>query len=282
MNSIPDPSLLLFVPADRPERLAGALASGADAVIVDLEDAVAVERKSTARQQLCAGFKTAPATSTPVFVRINAIGTPWHSDDLIAVHGLLNNGHITGIMLPKTEAADYITAVRSTLDPATPEILALIETAAGLANAQAIAHAADRIAFGSIDFAADIGCDHSREALLFARMQLVIAARAAKRSAPIDGVTRSTRNENEIEADSRYGASLGLKAKLLIHPAQIAPARRGLMPTQSEVAWADRVLAGSKDGSAVSIDGQMVDVPVIARARQIRNDHDRQSNRQTS
>jgi citrate lyase subunit beta/citryl-CoA lyase len=274
-----NPSLLLFVPADRPERYAGAAASGADAVIVDLEDAVAPDRKPMARASLCEALNAAPVASPPVFVRINAIDTSWHSDDLTAVSSLLRVGQIAGIMLPKTESAHDIETIRTALGAA-PPIIALIETAAGLANAHEIARAADRIAFGSIDFAADICCDHTREALLFARSQLVIAARVARQAAPIDGVTRSIRDENKIEADARYGASLGLKAKLLIHPAQIAPARRGLAPTQTELAWADRILAASGEGGAVSLDGQMVDAPVIARAHQIRNDHDRHSNRQ--
>lgn len=278
---MPDPSLLLFVPADRPERYAGAVASGADAVIIDLEDAVAPDRKSMARASLCEALNAAPAAPTPVLVRINAIGALWHADDLTAVSGLLDGGRIAGIMLPKTETVDNIATIRAALGPRAT-IIALIETALGIANAQEIARAADRIAFGSIDFAADIGCDHTREALLFARSQLVIAARVAGKAAPIDGVTRSTRNEDEIETDTRYGASLGLKAKLLIHPAQIAPARRGLAPTQAEIDWADRIVANSGDGSAVTVDGQMVDAPVIARARQIRNHHDRHSNRQIS
>jgi len=274
------PSLFLFVPADRPERYDGAAASGADAVIIDLEDAVAPDRKPSARTSLCAELVSPPVTSTPVLVRINSIGTPWHLDDLKAVSSLLHAGRIAGIMLPKTETANDIESIRADLDPKAT-VIALIETAIGLAHAEEIARATNRIAFGSIDFAADIGCDHPCDALLFARSQLVVAARVAKQHAPIDGVTRSIRDENKIEADARYGASLGLKAKLLIHPAQIAPARRGLAPTQTEVAWADRILAASGDGGAVSLDGQMVDAPVIARARQIRNDHDRQSNRQT-
>ena len=155
------------------------------------------------------------------------------------------------------------------------------ERYAGLARVEEIARAADRIAFGSIDFAADIRCDQAREALLFARARRVVAARVARQAAPIDGVTRSIRDEDEIQADARYGASLGLKAKLLIHPAQIAPARRGLAPTQTEIVWAERILSDCGDGGAVSLDGQMVDAPVIARARQIRNDHEQQSNRQT-
>ena len=274
------PSLFLFVPADRPERYSGAAASGADAVIIDLEDAVAPDRKPTARASLCEALNSTPASATPLFVRINSITTTWHADDMAAISRLLSSGQLAGLMLPKTETANDIETIRTALDPGTV-IIALIETAVGLAHAEEIARAAHRIAFGSIDFAADTGCDHSREALLFARSRLVIAARVARKHAPIDGVTRSVRNEDEIEADARYGASLGLKAKLLIHPAQIAPARRGLAPTQAEIAWAEQILAGSGNGGAVSLDGQMVDAPVIARARQIRNDHDRQSNRQT-
>lgn len=272
-------SLFLFVPADRPERYAGAAASGADAVIIDLEDAVGPDRKPFARASLCDALNSAPVTATPIFVRINGIGTLWHRDDLAAVANLLKNGRLAGIMLPKSETANDIETIRAALDPATV-IIVLIETAIGLANVEEIARAADRVAFGSIDFAADIGCDHTREALLFPRTQLVIAARVARQHAPIDGVTRTIRDENKIEADARHGAGLGLKAKLLIHPAQIAPARRGLAPTQTELIWADRILAAIGDGGAVSLDGQMVDAPVIARARQIRNDHDRQSNRQ--
>lgn len=279
MTPIPDtPSLFLFVPADRPERYAGAAASGADIAIIDLEDAVAPDRKISARAMLCEELM--PAMATPVLLRINGIGTPWHADDVIAASSLLQSGRLVGVMLPKAESANDVDSLRAALGPAAM-IIALVESAAGLARAEEIAGAADRIAFGSIDFAADIGCDHSREALLFARSRLIVAARVARRDAPIDGVTRSIRDEDEIEQDARYGARLGLKAKLLIHPAQIAPARRGLAPTPADIAWAERILAGSADGGAVSLDGQMVDAPVIARARQIRNDQDRQSDRQT-
>lgn len=274
-------SLFLFVPADRPERYAGAIQSGADAVIIDLEDAVAPDAKPSARTMLLEALSSAPPATVPMLVRINAVGTPWHGDDLATVSGLLQAGRLAGIVLPKAEAAEDIRAVRPGLAPGTA-VVALIETAAGLVFADDIASAADRIAFGSIDFAADIGCAHSREALLFARSRLVVAARFAGKAAPIDGVTGSIRDETEIEDDARYGASLGLKGKLLIHPAQIVPARRGLAPTGAELAWSERILAGMGDGRAISIDGQMVDAPVIARARQIRNDHDRVSSRQAS
>ena len=280
MNSmIGTQSLFLFVPADRPDRYAGALASGADAVIIDLEDAVAPDQKPPACTMLFENLGSNPKTATPPFVRVNAIGTPWHADDLTEVGGLLHAGKLAGIVLPKAETARDIEAIRTAL-PAGAVVIALIETAIGLGAAEDIARAADRIAFGSIDFAADIGCAHSREALLLARSSLVIAARIAGKPAPVDGVTRSIHEADDIESDARYGASLGLKGKLLIHPAQIGPARHGLAPTEAELVWAERILTGIGDGSAVSIDGQMVDAPVIARARQIRNDHDRQSNRQ--
>jgi citrate lyase subunit beta / citryl-CoA lyase len=274
------PSLLLFVPANRPERYAGALGSGADAVIIDLEDAVAPDGKSPARAMMCEALMSAPPAHIPLLGRINAVGTPWHDDDLAAVSELFRGDRLAGIMLPKAEAVQDIRSIRDKLAPEAA-IIALIETATGLDRAPDIAGAADRIAFGSIDFAADIGCDHSREALLLARSLLVMAARVAGKPAPIDGVTVSIRNESEIEQDARHGASLGLKAKLLIHPAQITPARRGLAPTETELVWAERMLAGIGDGSAVTIDGQMVDAPVIARARRIRDDHQRTLNRQT-
>lgn len=274
------PSLLLFVPANRPERYAGALGSGADAVIIDLEDAVVPDTKSSARALMRDALRSAPPALIPLLVRINAVGTPWHNDDLETVNDLLPTGRLAGVMLPKAETAQDIRTLRDRLAQGAT-ILALIETATGLDRAQEIARAADRIAFGSIDFAADIGCDHSREALLLARSHLAVSARAARKASPIDGITRSIHDENEIEADARYGANLGLKAKLLIHPAQIAPARRGLAPTERELVWAERILAGIGDGNALTIDGQMVDAPVIARARQIRDDHERTLNRQT-
>ena len=277
---IDNQSLFLFVPADRPDRYGGAAASGADAVIIDLEDAVAPGRKLSARAALCEHLCTITAATTPVYARINAIGTAWHEGDLAAVDGLLDDGKLAGIVLPKAESAKDIASIRAALGAGTV-VIALVETAAGLAVVEDIARAADRIAFGSIDFAADIGCAHSREALLFARSRLVIAARIAGKPAPVDGVTGAIYQADEIESDARHGASLGLKGKLLIHPAQIGPARRGLAPTDAELAWAERMLASSGDGSAVSINGQMVDAPVIARARQIRNDHERQFNRQT-
>jgi citrate lyase subunit beta/citryl-CoA lyase len=270
ISRIDSQSLFLFVPADRPERFAKAMAAGADAVIIDLEDAVAPSDKAAARQGLVSAF-TGGGTC-PVFIRINAIGTDWHQSDLDAVAEL----DVCGVLLPKADTADTVNAVRGALGG--KSVIAIVETAAGLAAVNDIAAASDRLAFGSIDFAADLGCAHSRDALLLARSRIVLAARLAGQFAPIDGVTQAIRDEKEIEDDARYGVSLGFGGKLLIHPAQIAPARRGMAPSEQDLAWAMKVVAASPDGAAAVVDGGMVDAPVLARARQIIAAHDKYAN----
>lgn len=264
-----DHALFLFVPGDRPERFAKAVAAGADAVIIDLEDAVSASAKESARQGL---VDASPAinSASPVFVRINAFGTPWHDADLAAVAALA----IDGIVLPKAERVTDVAAVRALLGDGM-HIIAIIESARGLAAVDEMAGAADRLAFGSVDFATDLGSAHSRDALVLARSRIVLAARLAGRPAPIDGVTLSIKDRQEIEDDARYGASLGFGGKLLIHPNQIVPARKGLAPSVEEADWASRVVASAEDGAARAIDGAMVDAPVLARARQILRSHQR-------
>ena len=136
--------------------------------------------------------------------------------------------------------------------------------------ARRIAGAGARLAFGSIDFAADIGCAHVREALLSARSELVLASRLAGRAAPLDGVTTSINDPDLVRGDAAHAAMLGFGGKLLIHPAQVEPARAGFRPTPDELAWAERVLAAGRDGRATTVDGAMVDAPVRLRAEQVR------------
>lgn len=250
----------LFVPANRPERFAKAAASGADAVILDLEDAVAESDKTSARAQLDARF-----TELPVIVRINAAGTPWFHDDLAAIAG----AGFAAVILPKAERADQVTATVSALN-GTP-LIALIESAQGLANARAIAalDGVERLAFGSVDFCADLGCAHLREVLLPARSELVLASRLAGIAPPLDGVTVSLDDPAVSHDDAAHARALGMSGKLCIHPRQIDPIRRAFAPSDTEVNWARRVMAAG-DG-AVSVDGQMVDAPVRIRAQAILN-----------
>lgn len=248
----------LFVPAHRPERFAKAAAAQPDAVILDLEDAVPAEAKEAARAALNYAF-----ADLPVLVRVNTAGTPWHTADLAAVARL----RPAAVLLPKAEDMDVVSRVADAVGPV--PVVALVETARGLAAARALAThpAVARLAFGSVDYCADLGCAHVPEALLAARSELVLASRLAGLPAPIDGVTTALDDAVAAEEDARGARALGLGGKLAIHPRQIAPIRAGFAPDAAEIAWAERVLA-SGDGAA-SVDGAMVDEPVRIRARAI-------------
>jgi citrate lyase subunit beta / citryl-CoA lyase len=258
MSSVPSPIGFLaplFVPANRPDRYHKAAKSGADGVIIDLEDAVAVEDKDAARATLLAG-------SIPVgsIVRVNAVGTRWHEADVQAAKTLA-----VGIMLPKAESAAHIESVRAVTGNV--PIIALIESAQGLASVREIADHADRLAFGYIDFSADLGCSMERDALLFARAEIVLASRLAQLLPALEGVTPSFDDTALVEDDARYAASMGFGGKLCVHPRQIAPTLAGFRPAQSEIDWAMKI-ANSGDG-AVSLNGMMVDAPVRLRAQRI-------------
>jgi len=252
----------IFVPADHPERYFKAASAGGDAIIIDLEDAVAPENKPAARSALCQPG-VLPA-NVEIFVRVNALSTPWHQDDVMAASGL----NITGLILPKAEHVSDITDLADRLDGR--QIIALIETAAGLAMVREIARApaASRLAFGSIDFCADLGLAHTREALLTARSELVLASRLGGCLPPLDGVTTSLRDASLVEDDARHARALGFGGKLCIHPAQIAPVLQGFAPSENEIAWAERVLEVAEQGVG-AVEGTMVDAPVRTRARQI-------------
>ncbi|WP_185983788.1 HpcH/HpaI aldolase/citrate lyase family protein [Aureimonas mangrovi] len=256
------PFLPLFVPADRPERFAKAAASGADAVFIDLEDAVAAASKASARDALPRSLgASGPAGS--FFVRINAEGTPFFKDDLDAVCGL----DIAGVVVPKVEAPETIIRIRERLGPGRV-VIAIVESAHGLVNARAIAQAADKVAFGSIDFAVSIGAAHRRDVLLPARSEVVLACALAGQPAPIDGVTTAISDAALITDDAAYALALGFGGKMLIHPAQVAPSVKGFAPTPEETREAQRILAAT-GGEAVELDGRMVDVPVVEAARAI-------------
>lgn len=248
----------LFVPADRPDRFEKAARSGADALILDLEDAVAAEAKDTARSNIASDF-----TKHPVIVRINAMNTPWFNADLAAV----SQGNFAAVMVPKAERAEDLADLSDRL-PQTP-IIALIETAVGHANARPIAAIDNvvRLAFGSIDYCADVGCAHERDALLWARTTLVLASKLEGIAPPLDGVTAAIKDAELPHADAQHARSLGMTGKLCIHPAQIEPIKRAFAPTEEEIDWAKRVLAAADGASAV--DGQMVDAPVRLRAAAI-------------
>lgn len=254
---------LLFVPASRPERFHKALGSGADAVIVDLEDAVAPADKDAARAALAAWLDPAH----PVLVRINAADTPWFAADL----ELLARPGVSAVVLPKAEHPDdVVVASRAGGGLA---VLPLIESALGFEQRRALAHAdrVERLIFGHIDFQADLNMRATEEELLPFRTALVLASRLAGIAAPIDGVCTAIDDAELLQADALRARRLGFGGKLCIHPRQVAVVNRCFAPSAEEVAWAQRVIAAdtASGGAAVAVDGKMVDRPVVLRAQAI-------------
>lgn len=246
----------LFVPGDRPERFVKAAASGADAIIIDLEDAVPTQNKDRARASLAADF-----TQLPIFVRINAADTLWHDADVAAALSL----PIQGLVIPKVELGNGLSRLTERQIP----LLPLIETARGLSQAREIASVPGvaRLIFGSIDYCADLGIAHERDCLLSARSELVFASRLARIEPPIDGVTTALNDAAVTASDAAYSRKLGFTGKLAIHPRQVSAIIDGFTPDEGEVAWARKVLATGN--GAVSVDHMMVDEPVRIRARRI-------------
>ncbi|MGJ7500239.1 HpcH/HpaI aldolase/citrate lyase family protein [Variovorax sp. ZT5P49] len=265
----------LFVPADRPERHARALATGAGGVIVDLEDAVAPERKVVARDELAASFATLPDIGRQrLLVRINAAGTPWHDDDCAQVGALVAQGLIAGVVLPKAERAADLRRLAEAVGPR-GLLVPLVESAAGLAAVDELAAGPQvlRLAFGNLDFQADLGlaCDADEAELVPVRLALLLASRRANLPAPIDGVTPDWRDGQRLAADIARARRGGFGAKLCIHPDQVAPVHAALGPSADELAWARRVVEAirASGGGVVSLDGRMVDAPVVRLAERL-------------
>jgi citrate lyase subunit beta / citryl-CoA lyase len=242
-----DAATWLFVPGNAPHRFDKAAAAGADAVIIDLEDAVRPEDKETALAETLQWLQRGRA-----WVRVNTV------DDVEALAGAAG---LLGVVVPKAE---------NPLSLGIP-VVALIETALGLHRVHDIAPTVDRLAFGSLDLAADLRADHTRDAMLLARNTIVLASRVAGLPAPIDGVTTVIHDADVVEESARYARSLGFGGRFCIHPAQLGPTARGLGPDEDEIAWARQVLQAA-EGSAGAVtgpDGHMIDKPVLDRARAI-------------
>jgi len=250
-------SVFLFVPGDRPDRFGKAAAAGPDAVLFDLEDAVAPTAKDVAREQVRRWL----ASEGQGVVRINGVGTPWHEADLAmaAERGV-------AVVLPKAEDPDAVATVAAAL-PGTG-VIPLIETATGVLAAPAVSAVAGvvRTAFGNVDLAAQLGVDPGDHlALQLARQTLVLAAVAAGIGAPVDGVTTAVHDEGALLGDLRHAVRLGFAGKLCVHPRQVRPARLALHPDPEQVDWAQKVVASAQQSVAL-LDGQMIDKPVVDRA----------------
>jgi citrate lyase subunit beta / citryl-CoA lyase len=258
------PRSYLFVPGNRPDRFAKACAAGADAVVVDLEDSVAAADKITARAAVAAWLTPAQ----PVLVRINVANSEWFRDDL----KLGGKPGVAGVLLPKAERVEDIRVVAEHFGAAAP-ILPQIETAQGFWNALAMARTecVQRLLFGSIDFQLDLGMTAEEEELLYFRSQIILVSRLAGIQSPVDGVTTDINSPERVRADTLRARRLGFGGKMCIHPKQVPVVNECFAPTAEEEAWARRVVEASAaaHGGATSVDGKMVDRPVLALAEKI-------------
>ena len=264
---------LLFVPAIRPDRFEKAIATGTDAVCLDLEDGVAFRQKDEARDKAVALLARRSPSRAEVVLRVNEPASALGDRDLAAV--LASGFRPDALMVPKVGGPDTIRALERRLAPAIEglPLVAQIETAPGLAAVEAIATASPNLAvlfFGAVDLSADLGCAIEWDALLYARSRVVAAAALAGIDAmdtPFMDVAATAQLRDEARAVQR----LGFTGKAAIHPSQVGVIQAAFSPDDEAVAWAGRIIEAyeANEGGVLLVDGKLVERPVIASAHRI-------------
>ncbi len=256
----------LYVPASRPERLAGAAASGAARIVLDLEDTVDPRTK----RAVGAALREVALPDLPVYLRVNAPGTEWHDADLATAAAM----DLAGILLPRADSGEGIRRAAQALRMQ-QRVVPIVETAAGVMNVLEVARAprVERLALGALDLQLDAGMQEGAAGLAVARGQLVLASRAAGIEPPLDAVTLSIDGDVVGKAAERARRD-GFGGKLCVHPRQIEPVLRAFAPDRAELEWAEAVLAAAAERGAGEHDpflfrGALVDRPVLARAHEI-------------
>jgi citrate lyase subunit beta/citryl-CoA lyase len=261
----------LYVPGDDPRRIEKALDTEADAVVIDLEDAVAPNRKEEARETVAGVLGSRPAK--PVFVRVNALGSELAARDIDAVI----SPHLAGLRLPKVESLESVRLVAESLEGLGSEagIQCLLESALGLELAFEIARSHERvvgISLGEADLAADLGV-RNEAGLLYARSRVVVASRAAGLPNPIQSVYTNVRDLDGLRQSTEEGKNMGFVGRSAIHPDQIPVINEVFTPSEDEVAEAqgllDRLESEAEAGTGVFVleDGRFVDRAVVESAR---------------
>jgi len=276
----------LFAPGNRPDRVEKALGLGADAVIIDLEDAVPLAEKESTRPVVKEILEKHPGKR--MYVRVNALGTPYAREDL---EGILSK-NLKGIMLPKVESPDDIFEInelltrleaRTGLEPGVLEVIPFCETAKGLEEAYRIAsarpehHRTLTIAFGAADYTLDLGISLTREGreLDYPRSRLPVACRAGRIMPPLDTPWMvDLKDSDGLLADIRRAKAYGFMGKIVIHPNQIQPCHDVFTPSEEEIAYAGRVVdafeSAEREGrAAIQLDGRFIEYPMVERARRI-------------
>lgn len=276
---------LLFVPGTDTKKITKALTLPADAVILDLEDAVAMSEKESARQVVSEIINFSKSTrTTNIYIRVNGANTKYILADLQAVV----QPQVTGIMLAKAEDAEEVRRVdwligfledETGIPRGTLELIPFIESVRGIENANSIAASCSRVkrlAFGGNDYTADTWTTYYEDGteLFYARAKLIAASRLAELEPPLDTVCPFIKNLDALREDARRARKMGFQGKLVIHPAQIDPVKEIFSPTLNEVASAKKIVnafeeAEAKGTGVIQVDGKMVEYPIVNRARQI-------------
>jgi citrate lyase subunit beta/citryl-CoA lyase len=267
MTTLATARSFLFAPGSDERKLRKALDSGADAVVADLEDAVTAAEKPGARD-VVAETLAAPGAALRL-VRVNGAGTPWHKDDLAAIAPL----GLDGVVLPKA-TPEGVAGLSGLGLP----VAAIVETADGLRRAYELASTPPVavLLLGSIDLGLELRLEPRPDGqeLLFARSSLVVDSAAAGLRGPIDQVWVDVRDADGLDEDSRFARSLGFRGKACIHPDQVDVVNEAFAPSPDELLRARDVIetyerAAAEGQGAVALDGEMIDLPVVERARQL-------------
>jgi len=272
----------LFAPGNHPRKVDKVFGAGADVVILDLEDAVAVAEKEVTRVAVVEAMK-APRTSLG-YIRVNSFETRWCMGDLEAVVG----PWLDGLVLPKVESPDQLRAVserisecerRAGLKPGTLDLMPIVETATGIEASGAIAAACPRVrrlAFGGGDYTNDLDLTWTPEEheLAYARARLTHGSRIAGIEPPIDTVVIQVRDTERFRKSAANGRRMGFAGKLCIHPDQVPPCNEAFTPTRAEVEQARAVIrafeqAEAQGSASIQLDGHFIDYPIVYKAQRV-------------
>lgn len=263
----------LFVPGDSARKITKALGSEADAVIIDLEDAVARDQKPAARstvRETIRELRRAGTLQKPFYLRCNSAATPFFADDMALAKEVAPHG----IVLAKCESSADVQAVVDALSEI--EVLPLIESVAGvhwLMSSDSLPPQVKRVSFGAVDYALDLGAQWSAtgEERRFAMGQLVFFSRALRLEPPVDAVFPVLNDAKAYEADTKLGKQMGFYGKMVIHPAQLETVQTAYRFTEEERQWALRVAEQyeARNTGAFELDGELIDLPVYLKARKI-------------
>jgi citrate lyase subunit beta/citryl-CoA lyase len=280
----------MFASANDPVRSLKAIAIGASAVCLDLEDAVATSEKAAAREVVAQTLLDPSVEGANAHVRINGVDTAFCDDDLAALGPLLPR--LSGILVPMVESADQVRHVAARLDALEAEhgveagavrLIAIAETAKGVLAAPDVAASTPRLRtllLGPADLAHDLGIELTADGyeLFHVRSQLVLAARAAGLEGPIDGPFLGLKDDDGTRTSAQWAKRLGYQGKMVLHPQQLPVVAEVFAPSADEIAWAQTVVAAFAEHEAKGIsafkldDGTFVDYPVVHRAQSILRD----------